>query len=140
MVLEHMSLKENVMAVQPDMIGIVVRDMAAALKFYRMLGLAIPEGVEGEALVEVTTPNGYRIAWDTEELIRGIYPDWPQPVGQRIGLAFKCDSPADVDSLYQRIVAAGYRGHTPPWDAFWGQRYAVVADPDGTLIDLFAGL
>jgi uncharacterized glyoxalase superfamily protein PhnB len=27
-----------------------------------------------------------------------------------------------------------------PWDAFWGQRYAAVGDPDGNLIDLFAPL
>lgn len=128
------------MAVQPDMVGIVVSDMAAALKFYRMLGLAIPEGAEGEAHVDVITPNGYRIAWDTEEMMRGIYPNWVQPVGQRLGLAFKCDSPAEVDALYQQIVGSGQRGHKPPWDAFWGQRYAVVADPDGTLIDLFAAL
>lgn len=128
------------MAVQIDMVGIVVRDMAAALSFYRKLDLAIPEGVEGEGHVEVNTPNGYRIAWDTEELIRGIYPDWTQPVGQRIGLAFKCDSPAEVDALYQQLVAGGARGHKAPWDAFWGQRYAVVTDPDGNLIDLFAAL
>ena len=128
------------MAVQPDMIGIVVSDMAASLRFYRMLGLAIPDNAAGEAHVEVITPNGYRIAWDTEELIRGIYPDWQQPAGQRVGFAFKCDSPAEVDALFERIVAGGYGGHKPPWDAFWGQRYAVVADPDGVLIDLFAAL
>ena len=128
------------MAVQIDMVGIVVRDMAAALSFYRKLGLAIPEGAESEQHVEVTTPNGYRIAWDSEEMIRGIYPDWLQPVGQRIGLAFKCDSPAEVDALYRQLVAEGGRGHKEPWDAFWGQHYAVVADPDGSLIDLFAAL
>ena len=27
-----------------------------------------------------------------------------------------------------------------PWNAFWGQRYAQVADPDGNLVDLFAAL
>lgn len=128
------------MAVKPDMVGIVVSDMAAALRFYRMLDLAIPAGSEGEPHVEVITPNGYRIAWDSEELIRSIDAGWQRPVGQRIGLAFKCDSPAEVDTLYQRIVAAGYAGHKPPWDAFWGQRYAQVADPDGTVIDLFAPL
>jgi len=128
------------MAIQPDMVGIVVSNMAASLGFYRMLGLAVPEGAEGQPHVEVVTPNGYRIAWDTEEIMRGIYPDWPQPFGQRVGLAFKCGSPAEVDALYERIVASGHRGHKPPWDAFWGQRYAVVADPDGTLIDLFAPL
>jgi len=25
----------------------------------------------------------------------------------------------------------GYRGHKAPWDAFWGQRYAIIDDPDG---------
>jgi uncharacterized glyoxalase superfamily protein PhnB len=131
---------EDRMDIRPDMIGIVVRDMAAALQFYRLLGLDIPEGVETEPHVDVTTPNGYRIAWDTEALIRSIYPDWVTPVGQRVTLAFKCASPAAVDALYERIVQDGYQGYKAPWDAFWGQRYAVVADPDGTLIDLFANL
>jgi catechol 2,3-dioxygenase-like lactoylglutathione lyase family enzyme len=128
------------MAAQPDMVGMVVRDMAAALRFYRLLGLDIPEGVEGEPFVDVVS-NGYRISWNTLEMIKGIYPDWvAEPVGQRLSLAFKCDSPAEVDALHQQIVAAGYSSHREPWDAFWGQRYAVVVDPDGALVDLFAAL
>ncbi|MEI6887310.1 MAG: VOC family protein [bacterium] len=27
-----------------------------------------------------------------------------------------------------------------PWDAFWGQRYCVVKDPGGNMIDLYAYL
>ncbi len=128
------------MAIRPDMIGIVVRDMAAALDFYRLLGLEIPAGVEGEPFVEVTTPNGYRISWNTVAMVKSIDPEWIEPVGQRVSLAFKCDSPVEVDALYQRIVERGYTGHKEPWDAFWGQRYAVVADPDGATVDLFAAL
>ena len=128
------------MAIRPDMIGIVVRDMAAALDFYRLLGLEIPAGVEGEPFVEVTTPNGYRISWNTVAMVKSIDPEWVEPVGQRVSLAFKCDSPAEVDALYQRIVERGYSGHKEPWDASWGQRYAVVADPDGATVDLFAAL
>jgi uncharacterized glyoxalase superfamily protein PhnB len=128
------------MAIQPDMIGLTVRDMGASLRFYRLLGLEIPEDAEAQPHVEVITPNGYRIAWDTEELMKSLYPAWEPPVGQRIGLAFKCDSPAEVDALYERITQSGYAGHKAPWDAFWGQRYAVVADPDGILLDLFAPL
>ena len=79
------------MAIQPDMIGLTVKDMGAALRFYRLLGLAVPDGVEGEPYVEVITPNGYR-------------------------------------------------SHKAPWDAFWGQRYAVVVDPDGNHVDLFSPL
>lgn len=128
------------MTIQPDMIGLSVRDMAASLRFYRLLGLAIPEGVEGEDHVEVITPNGYRIAWDSVEMIKGLYPDWVEPHGQRMGLAFKCDSPAEVDAAYGRFMAAGYQARRAPWDAFWGQRYAVVLDPDGNGVDLFAAL
>ena len=128
------------MSIQPDMVGLTVRDMGAALKFYRLLGLAAPEGVEGEAYVEVITPNGYRISWNTVEIVQGIDPGWVEPVGQRMTLAFKCDSPAEVDAVFARLMAAGYAAKHAPWDAFWGQRYAVVVDPDGNGVDLFAAL
>ncbi len=123
-----------------DMIGLTVRDMASSLAFYGLLGLAIPEGVEGEDFVEVITPNGYRISWNSLEMVKGLDPDWVEPVGQRIGLAFKCDSPSEVDKLYNRLIDEGHTGHKEPWDAFWGQRYAVVEDPDGNNVDLFATL
>ncbi len=128
------------MAIQPDMIGLVVKDMGAALRFYRLLGLAVPDGVEHEPYVEVITPNGYRISWNSLEMIKGLEPDWVEPQGQRMSLAFKCDRPADVDALHQRLLDAGFLSHKAPWDAFWGQRYAVVVDPDGNHVDLFAPL
>ena len=40
----------------------------------------------------------------------------------------------------ERLVASGAEGHLAPWDAFWGHRYAVVRDPDGNDVDLFAAL
>jgi uncharacterized glyoxalase superfamily protein PhnB len=124
---------------QPDMIGIVVKDMAAALKFYRLLGLEIPAGAEKEDHVEYVA-NGYRLAWDTVKLVESFGGPWVEPTGHRMGLAFKCASPAEVDRLYAQILAAGYAGHKAPWDAFWGQRYAQVSDADGNVIDLFAPL
>ncbi len=124
---------------QPDMIGIVVREMQSALRFYRLLGLDIPAGAEKEDHVEVIA-NGYRLAWDTEALIKSFSPDWVEPVGQRVSLAFRCESPQAVDALYAQLVAAGYTGRKAPWDAFWGQRYATIVDPDGNAVDLFAPL
>ncbi len=53
------------------------------------------------------------------------------------GPAFLCPSPADVDAKYADLAALGH-GHKEPWDAFRGQRYASVKDPDGNQIDLFA--
>ena len=73
---------------------------------------------------------------------RSFDPTWTPPTGggHRIGLAFLCADPAEVDLVYADLVGAGYAGHLEPWDAFWGQRYATVRDPDGNGVDLFARL
>lgn len=124
-----------------DVIGIVVADMAASLAFYRRLGLDVPAGADTEPHVEATLPGGLRLAWDTEETIRSFHPDWQPPAGSpRIGLAFRCDDPAAVDQAYAELTAAGYESALAPFDAFWGQRYATVHDPDGNGVDLFAPL
>ncbi len=123
---------------QFDLIGLVAKDMAKTLAFYRLLGLPIPKGAESEGHVEVSV-GGIRIAWDTEAVVSRFDSSRTFADGQgRIGLAFRCDTPAEVDSFYHAVVKAGYTGHKAPWDAFWGQRYAVVIDPDGNHIDLFA--
>lgn len=122
-----------------DMIGIVCRSIPESLKFYAMLGLSV-EGGEGQPYVETALPGGIRLSWNDIEMVKSIEPDWKEPTGQRMGLAFLCDSPEDVDSRYAAILAAGYAGHKAPWDAFWGQRYAQVVDPDGNIVDLFAPL
>jgi catechol 2,3-dioxygenase-like lactoylglutathione lyase family enzyme len=126
-----------------DLVGLVVRDMEASLAFYRRLGLDIPENAdsEGHGHVEATLPGGLRIAWDTVETVRSFDPEWVEPAGAPgMGLAFLVDSPAEVDALYSELVGSGYEGHKEPWDAFWGQRYAQLRDPDGNAVDLFAPL
>lgn len=124
-----------------DVVGLVVGDMAASIAFYRRLGFAFADGAEGEGHVETALPGGLRLVLDTVEIIHSFDPAWSPPSGgHRIALAFACDSPADVDATFHGFVAAGYDGHLQPWDAFWGQRYATVHDPDGNAIELFADL
>jgi uncharacterized glyoxalase superfamily protein PhnB len=45
-----------------------------------------------------------------------------------------------LDAVYDRVTAAGFSGLKAPWDTFWGQRYAFLADPDGNRVDLFAAI
>ena len=124
-----------------DMIGLVVADMAAALAFYRRLGLDIPAEADTAPHVELGLPGGLRLAWDTEDTIRSFAPDWQAGKGNgRTSLAFRLPDPAAVDAAYMALTEAGYHGERAPWDAFWGQRYAVVHDPDGIGVDLFAPL
>jgi uncharacterized glyoxalase superfamily protein PhnB len=88
----------------------------------------------------VVLPGGFRIAWDTLETILSFKPDYQLPATPQPGLAFLCDSPQEVDRLYVELVAEGFEGHKAPWDAFWGQRYALLIDPDNRIVDLFATL
>lgn len=127
------------MPVVPDMVGISVADLPRAIRFYRLLGLEFPDTDAGEAYVEVKA-NGYRISLNAQSLEKELVPDWVPPQGQRVGLAFLCGSPKEVDELYATIVAAGHASVKEPWDAFWGQRYAVVEDPDGAHVSVFCPL
>jgi uncharacterized glyoxalase superfamily protein PhnB len=123
-----------------DAFGIPVSDMTRALAFYRILGLAFPEGAESEDHVEAEV-GGMRYMLDTEDVMRSFDPEWRRPTdGHLVGGAFRCDSPDEVDRIYAELLAAGGSSHKEPWDAFWGQRYAQVKDPDGTVIDLYAPL
>jgi catechol 2,3-dioxygenase-like lactoylglutathione lyase family enzyme len=122
-------------------IGIVVADMAASLAFYRRLGVAIPANADDAPHAEAELPGGVRLMWDTLDTINSFDPEFSPAKGDgRIGLAFQCADPAEVDATYADMTAAGYEGHKQPWDAFWGQRYAVLHDPDGNGVDLYAPL
>jgi uncharacterized glyoxalase superfamily protein PhnB len=127
------------MPIVPDMVGISVKDVPRAIRFYRLLGLAFPDTAADEDYVEVKA-NGYRISLNAQSLEKEMMPGWIEPRGQRMGLAFLCGSPEEVDATYARVVAEGHKGVKEPWDAFWGQRYALVEDPDGAHVSLFAPL
>jgi uncharacterized glyoxalase superfamily protein PhnB len=123
-----------------DAFGMVVSDMAATLAFYRALGLQFPPGADAEGHVEVTLPGGVRLMFDTIEVVQS-FTEWAPPSGgHRMGLAFRCASPEEVDATWAALTAAGHVGLKEPWDAFWGQRYAQLSDPDGSPVDLYAAL
>lgn len=128
------------MVAQLDALGIIVDDMARSLAFYRELGIDLPPEADAEPHTEAALAGGLRLLFDTADTIRSFDPDWqPPPKGlHRMELAFRLDTPAAVDDLYATLTSLGYHGHKEPWDAFWGQRYAIVHDPDGNAVSLFS--
>ncbi len=124
-----------------DFIGIVTADMGKALAFYRLLGLEFPDGAEAVVHAEATLQSGLRVGFDSVEMARSVDPEWTAASGSpRISLAFRCDSPAEVDATYAELVRQGHQGGREPWDAEWGHRYATLLDPDGNGVDLYADL
>jgi uncharacterized glyoxalase superfamily protein PhnB len=119
-------------------IGIVASDTGRSIAFYRLLGVDFPESGEGH--IEATLPSGLRLMLDAEEVVKSFRPDWKRQTGNQLALAFECASPPEVDEVFERVRTAGFVAEKEPWDAFWGQRYAQIRDPDGVPVDLFAPL
>lgn len=119
-------------------IGICCKDIDQTIKFYNMLGINFKE--LGEGHFEGLTTGGLRIMLDSFELMKRINPQWEEPKVSGITLCFLQESPLQVDELYNKISIEKFESVKEPWDAFWGQRYASVKDPNGNQIDIFATL
>jgi uncharacterized glyoxalase superfamily protein PhnB len=126
----------------PDlhMLNVVVQSMAASLAFYRRLGVAAPDDVDTSGPhVQLRMPSGFSLELDTAESARLWHAGWradPGSVGVVVG--FSLPTRESVDSRYTELTSAGYVGRQPPFDAFWGARYAIVADPDGNDVGLMS--
>ena len=120
-----------------NQLNVVVRDMDATVAFYRRLGLTI-NAEAGAVHVEARFPNGMSLEFDSSEFVRKWDSGWSGSTGGSTVLGFSVPSRDRVDALYADLVAAGYRGRQPPYDAFWGARYAIVDDPDGNGVGLMS--
>ena len=130
-----------------NQLDIVVRDMEAALRFYRRLGVEIPDAAvwrtaTGAHHADVNLPNGVHFHLDSFELAKSFDAGWREPAGggSRVIVGFSLPSRDAVDERYAELTAAGYRGPQPPYDTFWGARYAVIEDPDGNHVGLMSPL
>jgi uncharacterized glyoxalase superfamily protein PhnB len=85
------------------------------------------------------TPGGFSLELDTAESVQLWHAGWrADPASTRMVIGFALPSRAAVDDRYADLTAAGYTGRQPPFDAFWGARYAIVADPDGNDVGLMS--
>ena len=122
------------------MVNVVVGDMSASVEFYRRLGVAVPDGDDATgAHVQLRMPSGFSLELDTAASVRLWHAAWrtdPESVAVVIGFSFP--TRGQVDERYAELTAAGFKGRQPPFDAFWGARYAIVADPDGNDVGLMS--
>ena len=116
------------MAPSLHQVNLVVGDLPATLAFYRLLGVDLPE----EARVHAEARFGdFSMDIDDAESAQWWHSGWRAQPGPRVVLTFRVASREEVDATYATLTGAGYPPVQPPFDAFFGSRYAIVGDPDG---------
>jgi predicted enzyme related to lactoylglutathione lyase len=123
-----------------DAVAVASRDLARSVAFYSVIGFSFPPIGDGAKHVEAdAVPGAVRLMIDEAGLLEDLNGEAPVPATHSV-FALRCASPAEVDAIAERVKRAGHAVLRGPWDAVWGQRYAILADPDGTRLDLFAPL
>jgi uncharacterized glyoxalase superfamily protein PhnB len=99
-------------------VTLATHNMQRAVRFYRMVGFQLVHGGEAAAFTSLRAgPNFLNlIAQDADR----HWSWWGRVIFYE----------SDVDALYDRLFAAGYRPDTPR-NAEWGERFFHVTDPDG---------
>jgi uncharacterized glyoxalase superfamily protein PhnB len=127
-----------------DQVNLVAANLDATLDFYRRLGVPVPDQPmewppgSGAHHVNVSLP-GISFEIDDTPMARiwhaGVRAGSP---GGATVLGFTLASREAVDARYAELLDAGHTGRQPPYDAFWGARYAIVEDPDGRDVGLMS--
>ncbi|HUQ39511.1 MAG TPA: VOC family protein [Acidimicrobiales bacterium] len=127
------------MGIRLDQINLVVGDMEAMADFYGHLGVRLRGGDMSEWAPHHRNSvdrDGVSIDLDSAAFASVWNQGWPGGTG--VVLGFKVPERDDVDRLYDELTGAGHAGQQPPHDAFFGARYAVVADPDGNSVGIMS--
>lgn len=110
---------------------LVVADAETAIRFYR-------EAFDADELVRNRAPDGRimhceLLVFGGRLLVVGDFDTDPISSPARLGgttVRLHLTVP-DVDEVYARALACGATGVAEPYDAFWGERYAMIRDPAG---------
>jgi catechol 2,3-dioxygenase-like lactoylglutathione lyase family enzyme len=124
-----------------DQINMVVRDMDAAVAFYRRLGLEIADYTREWDAHHRSADVGPGIDFDIDSVV--FARQWDEgwngnKKGAGCVIQFRVGTREEVDEIYNDLIGAGYKGQQAPYDAFWGARFAVVEDPDGNAVGLMS--
>lgn len=129
-----------------NQLNIVCGDSAASLAFYRRLGVDIPEdrvwrtatGAHHSSAISEGLAESADFDLDSAAFARHWNQSWKDmpALAGKVVIGFSVDSREEVDRLYADMTTAGHRGLQPPWDAFWGARFAIIEDPDGLAVGL----
>lgn len=123
------------------MVSVVAKDADASIAFYKLIGADLQDHSGGGGEIVHMTIRGDEpgtLDIDNQALAEVYNASARTGRSSNVIIGFTVGSRDEVDQVYASVVAAGHEGRQPPWDAFWGARYAVVADPDGNDVGIMS--
>ncbi len=119
-------------------VGVTSKNISKSVEFYKTLGLKFPEFKKDDQHVESISESGsIKLMIDSPSLIFDIIGQTPAP-SNHSAFAIEYKDANEVNKIIKNLKEKGFEVFKEPWDAFWGQRYAIVKDPGGYLVDLYA--
>jgi lactoylglutathione lyase len=119
-------------------VNLYTADIEAGVRFYRdLLGFeetfrTPTEGIP--AHVELTL-NGFALGLGTVQAAKAAHGVDAAPGSAALAVVLWTD---DVDAAFERLTSAGVQAVRPPHDSGNGNRNALLADPDGNLVEIVA--
>jgi uncharacterized glyoxalase superfamily protein PhnB len=125
-----------------DQLNLVASDFDATVAFYQRLGFEVQDhSGESDTIrhARIETEGQASLEFDNVALAQVYNAAWRSAEGStRVVIGVRVASRDEVDRRYADLTDAGYEGRQPPFDAFWGSRYAIVADPDGNAVGIMS--
>ena len=122
------------MSSQPRLTGVTlgVRDFAASLRFYEALGFERKFRETGDAIAFIDAGGVVLALWHWDMLAEDeALPVEPASSYRGMSLAWNCMTNEEVDSAFERAVAAGAKVLRTPSSTDYGGYRGYFADPDG---------
>ena len=121
-----------------DGVGLLVKDMAAMVRFYRdVLGFEITEGEDAVNVYLVKDGTLFMLyeRKNFEKMTSRKY-DYLKGINGHYEIALYVDTFEEVEAQYARVTALGAQPVLEPTTEPWGQRTCYIADPEGNLIEI----
>ncbi len=132
------SERKIVLKIKFDMIGIFASDLNKMVRFYNeVIGIEIDW--DGQGPYAEFSHDGIRFSMFERRLLPdllGRTPGFPEGTNGTFELALNVGDPAKVDELYTRLIEQGAEAIYPPRDEPWKMRSAMIADPEGNMIEI----
>lgn len=120
-------------------VNILAADLDRSRDFYQRLGFTFcSRSRQGVETVEawVSTDSDITLVLHSLEFALWWDPSTPGPVSGGLEIDLELDSPDILDAVVKELDTAGTAIAKRPVDMPWGQRFAIVIDPDGHRVGL----